>query len=93
MAPRTYSIGVLPQKPDVAEHVGGELADGARPQLAAGPVRLARHVLVQVEPVRQLQLGANVMVTVMSFGNFNHFSGNFLYLGIYFFKYFNLLFS
>jgi hypothetical protein len=47
---------MFPEKLDVLEHVGSELPDGTRPKLAAGLVRLAGDVLVQVKPVRQLKL-------------------------------------
>ena len=47
---------VFSEKSDVLEHVIGELPDGARPQVAGSAVGVARHVLVQVEPVGKFKL-------------------------------------
>ena len=52
----SYSFSVFPEELDVLKHVGGELSDGAGPQLAAQLVRLAGDVLVEIKPVRQLKL-------------------------------------
>jgi hypothetical protein len=47
---------VFPKEFYVFEHVSRKLSDGAGLQLTCRTVFSARHILVQVEPVRQLKL-------------------------------------
>ena len=51
---------MFPKEPDVSEHVGRKLTDGACPQMTRCPVLFTRHVLVQVEPVCKLELDQKV---------------------------------
>jgi len=63
----TYFVCVFPEESDVPEHVNRKLSHGACLQMTSHTVLIARHILVQVEPVRQFNLDRKIGIILNIF--------------------------